>query len=226
MAVLGLGPLRRRALHWALGFLLGGLFLGSIFLAGRALGWYHVESVRRDGRVPLMLLGALFLFLPAAAVEEISMRGYVLRVLAGQYGWLKALVGSSLIFAVLHGANPSFIASPGALPGLLLAGIYLGSAYVLTRRLDFPIALHTAWNFFEGPVFGFRVSGLEVPSVVQLRDAGPALLTGGHFGPEAGVLVPLGLLVHLPLVWLAGRWLQRLDERGGIQDPEGPATPA
>jgi membrane protease YdiL (CAAX protease family) len=219
IAAIGFGPLRWRALHWLLGFLLGGLFLDSIFLAGSAVGWYHVSRIEPAARAVPLLVSALVILLPAAAVEEITMRGYVLRVIEERYGWKRALLASSLIFAVLHALNPGFIKSPGALPGLLLAGVYLGSAYLLTHRLDFPIALHTAWNFFEGPVFGFKVSGLETPSVLHLRESGPALWTGGAFGPEAGILIPLALLLHLPLLWLAGRWLRSMEDgiRGRIQ---------
>ena len=53
--------------------------------------------------------------------------------------------------------------APAPLLGLLVAGVYLGAAYLLTWRLYFPIALHTAWNLFEGPVFGFHVSGISTP---------------------------------------------------------------
>jgi CAAX protease family protein len=207
----GFQPSHNQLAHWLAGFFLGGLFITSILAAGRMLGWYHLLTVRPPAQAVLVLLVALVIFLPAAAVEEITMRGYVLRVLEERYGWRVALTVSSLIFAGFHAGNPGFFTSPGALPGLLLAGVYLGSAYLLTRRLYFPIALHTAWNVFEGPVCGFRVSGFQVPSIIQLRETGPALWTGGPFGPEAGAVIPVALLVHLPLLWAVGRWLRSLD---------------
>jgi hypothetical protein len=51
------------------------------------------------------------------------------------------------------------------------------------------IGLHIGWNFFEGPVFGFPVSGLETTALLIHSDTGPALITGGSFGPEAGFIV-------------------------------------
>src|SRR5262249_37602982 len=110
-AAIGFGPLRWRALHWLLGFLLGGLFLDSLFLAGSAVGWYHVSHVEPVARAAPLLISALLILLPAAAVEEMTMRGYVLRVIEERYGWKRALLASSLIFAVLHALNPGFIKS-------------------------------------------------------------------------------------------------------------------
>ena len=110
-------------------------------------------------------------------------------------------------FAALHAANPGFWRSPAPLLGLIIAGLYLGTAYLATGRLYLPVALHTAWNLFEGPVFGFRVSGIQTPSLLAVRETGPALWTGGAFGPEAGLLVPLALLLHFPLLLVVARRL-------------------
>jgi uncharacterized protein len=207
--VAGFSPTRRQAAEWVAGFTLGGLLLATVFIAGIAVGWYRVVGWR-PASVPAaagLVVGALLILLPAAAVEEITLRGYVLRVLRDRYGWKWALGVSALLFALLHAANPAFFTSPGAAPGLLLAGVYLGAAYLLTGRLYLPIAVHTAWNLFEGPIFGFRVSGITTPSLLQLQETAPALWSGGGFGPEAGCLLPLALLVHLPLLWLVARRL-------------------
>jgi hypothetical protein len=64
----------------------------------------------------------------------------------------------------------------------------LAAAFVVTRSLWFPIAIHFAWNFCEGPLYGTQLSGLSIGhTLVDAHVAGPAWLTGGSFGPEAGV---------------------------------------
>lgn len=208
----GFRPVRPQALHWLLGIVLGGLFIATIFLGGRLAGWYEITGTMAPGQALALLVVATVILLPAAAVEEISMRGYVQRVLEERYGPARAIGVTALIFALLHAGNPAFFSGPGAFVGLILAGVYLGLAYHLTGRLYFPIALHLAWNLFEGPVFGFRVSGMATPSVFRLQQQGPALWTGGEFGPEAGMVLPVALLVHLPLLVYAARWLRRQDE--------------
>jgi hypothetical protein len=89
-----------------------------------------------------------------------------------------------------------------AVVGIFLAGIFLGYAFIRSGQLWLAIGLHTGWNFFEGVVFGFPVSGLHFYRLTEARVVGPELWTGGAFGPEAGLLLipalALGfLLVHL-----------------------------
>jgi membrane protease YdiL (CAAX protease family) len=205
--VIGFNWPRIAPAQWLVGVVLGGLLMGSVLVVGIAVGWFHVTGVAPPGQAVWLAVGTLLFLLPAAAVEEISMRGYVLRVLAERYGWRAALAVSAALFAALHVANPGFFTSVAPLLGLVLAGIYLGAAYVVSGRLYLPIAVHTAWNLFEGPVCGFRVSGLETPSIIQVRVSGPPLWTGGAFGPEAGLLLAVALLVHLPLLVIVGRRL-------------------
>ncbi|MFC1502296.1 hypothetical protein ACFL6A_02680 [bacterium] len=61
------------------------------------------------------------------------------------------------------------------------------------------MGMHAGWNFFQGPIFGFSVSGMETESWIKHTLQGPTWITGGSFGPEAGIfvlpVVLLGLLV-------------------------------
>ena len=98
---------------------------------------------------------------------------------------------SAGLFALLHAFNPGFGIT--ALVGLFLAGVLLAGAYLATRQLWLPMALHLSWNFSEGPLFGFPVSGLPAEGLLTITPHGPDAVTGGAFGPEAGLVVLVGI---------------------------------
>src|SRR5215470_6480168 len=122
------------------------------------------------------------------------------------------------------------------------AGALLAAAYVATRSLWLPIGLHWAWNLFEGPVWGSPVSGIGLPVIANARFPGPRLLTGGDFGPEAGLpAMVLGAALGVWFLVLAirrdqivtpawMRWLAgRLRRRPELLEPASapaPVTPS
>jgi hypothetical protein len=101
----------------------------------------------------------------------------------------------------------------------MVAGLFLGLGYILTGELALPIGLHLTWNFFQGNVFGFPVSGMaSTASFLQIEQGGPVLWTGAAFGPEAGLMgmtaILLGAVLILGWVWLT-RGKATLDEHLG-----------
>jgi membrane protease YdiL (CAAX protease family) len=188
---------------------LAGLALGlaSMLAVGAAysvLGWVAWEVEPQAGTIwPALALSAGAL-LPAAAAEEIVFRGYVLRTLETWRGWPLALAVSSVLFGLAHAANPN-------VTGLALANIALaGAAFALTyrlagRRLWLPIAYHFLWNYAQGPLLGFPVSGLGFGAAARATVEGPPAWTGGAFGPEGGLVVTAILLLTCGGLWLWGR---------------------
>jgi len=201
-----------------IGFFLPGLLFGLIFAVERALGWIRVEGWLWDSRPALGVLavvgGSLAVFAVVAFYEELTFRGYYLYNLTDGLGLGPAVLLSSLVFALAHAGNP--FASWISTIGLIAAGLFLAYAWLRTRRLWLPIGLHLGWNFFQGTVFGFPVSGTTAPGLLLQRAEGPQLLTGGGFGPEAGLIV-------LPAM-LLGAWLIRLYTAGQALPVSEPAA--
>jgi membrane protease YdiL (CAAX protease family) len=72
----------------------------------------------------------------------------------------------------------------------------LALGYLYTGELAIPIGVHITWNAFQGLVYGLPVSGAELPvSLVETTTRGPQIVSGGAFGPEAGLLGLAGVSV-------------------------------
>jgi uncharacterized protein len=201
-------------LDLVVGMVLGALLMTAVFLIELGLGWVEVTgSFETQGGAPFVIS----LLFPAAAFvcvgvsEETVFRGYQLKNAAEGLNYpslgprgaiLLAWVLSSVFFAVLHAANPN--ATPISTLNIVLAGLMLGFGYVLTGELAIPIGLHITWNFFQGAVYGFPVSGFGDfgPTLLVTEQGGPELWTGGSFGPEGGLLIPAVMLLGISLVAL------------------------
>ena len=191
----------------AFGFFVPGVLMGGIYAFESAVGWldfegwawqaFPAEVVVRD------LVAYLLVFVLAGFEEELISRGYQLQNLAAGLNLPWAVFISSAIFTALHLANPG--ASWASVLGILGAGYFLAYAWVRTGQLWLSIGLHIGWNVFEGVVFGFPVSGLNVFRLIQHQLAGPALITGGEFGPEGGLVVLPALVLGALLVGLYTR---------------------
>ena len=146
------------------------------------------------------LLQAVLLFIFVSINEEVFVRGYILRNMMGSMNKYIALVISSVLFMALHLLNPNL--SLVAIINLFLAGILLGIGYVFTKNLWFPLALHFSWNFFQGPIFGFEVSGTNTDSLISHTIQGSELLTGGKFGLEGSLLATGLCSIAIIIFWM------------------------
>ena len=148
-----------------------------------------------------LLLSGLF-FAMVAIVEETMMRGYVLgRLLRTRLNKFISLLISSLLFALLHLMNPNVAFLP--MLNLVLGGLLLGASYLYTRNLWFPVSLHFFWNWIQGPVLGYEVSGNRFcETLFSLRLPANNLINGGAFGFEGSlVCTVLATLFTLFIIW-------------------------
>lgn len=144
---------------------------------------------------PVDLLAGWFFFVLVAFAEEIMVRGYILgRLLSTRMNKFLALLLSSLVFAAGHLFNPGVAFLP--MLNLVLAGLLLGASYLYTRNLWFPISLHLFWNWIQGPVLGYEVSGNNFgKTLLTLEFPEPNLINGGAFGFEGSVICTFLMIV-------------------------------
>lgn len=175
-----------------LGFLTGIILLliaTLIMVASKNLVWIAVDFNAIE------LLSGIVLMLLVAFYEELVFRGYILNNLLQSLNPQKSLLISALLFALAHFGNPG-IGLIGFL-NIFLAGVLLGINYVYTKNLWFAVMLHFSWNFFQGYVLGFQVSGIPLKSVLSQQTSGAAFITGGLFGLEASVISTLLYLLAI-----------------------------
>lgn len=201
-----LGRQAARPLLIVAGFMIGALAIGlpvTLLIGGHWLreitggpGSWLGASVR----VSMMLI-------PAALLEELTSRGYIMSVLREWWGWPWAITATSVGFGLLHLGNPDVGVESTIL--VTLAGVFLAVIVYATRSLYASWAAHFAWNWTMAVVFHTAVSGfpLEAPGY-RYVDAGPDWLTGGPWGPEGGVPAGIGMIVGVGIAYALAKRVQ------------------
>ena len=193
---------RLPALEYLLGLCLGALLFGGVFLLGHAAGAYKGLTLRFTSRMLPPLALALAGFVIQSAAEELLVRGFFAVSMNKRYPVGFCVFTSSLVFAMLHLGNDA----SGMLPliNTFLVGVLL-CMYVIKRGSIWgAMAFHAAWNFTQGCIFGFHVSGIPLghsvfhPTVLPYNE----LLTGGTYGPEGSICTTIVLLAALFGVFL------------------------
>ena len=183
-----------------------GTGIGGAMLAA-AVALLAVASMARwvadEGTVPeyVAALATTFIFYAvAAAAEEAMFRGYAFQALVQGIGVWPAVLGSSALFALVHANNPNV--TPVALANIFLAGVMLAVAYLRTRSLWFATGVHLGWNWTMGSLLDFSVSGFvrDMP-LYTARETGPDWITGGSFGPEAGIAASVAIAAGTVWMW-------------------------
>ncbi|MFK0117518.1 lysostaphin resistance A-like protein [Streptomyces sp. NPDC090994] len=184
------------------GLLIGAAVFGAVIANLYTAGYYEVDGLGS----PTGAVGLLGFMAGAAVTEELLYRGVLFRYVEKLTGTWLALILTGLLFGASHLLNPN-ASVWGAVAIAIEAGGMLTAAYIATRRLWVPIGLHFGWNFVASGVFSTEVSGNDTPQgLLDSATSGPALLTGGDFGPEGSVYsVVFGVMVTIVFMALAHR---------------------
>lgn len=184
-----------RMKKYAVGFLIGvGMIAFQILVISMAGGFtFEFEF---NNTVLFSLIVMLFAFIVQGGAEEFMTRGFLLQAVGRRHGRVWAIIVSTLIFVLLHGMNPNI--TEVGFTNLALFSVF-ACLYALREGDIIGIcALHSAWNWFMGPVMGVYVSGIDMPGETLGKIAYTsenALLTGGNFGLEGGLLCTLVLVI-------------------------------
>jgi membrane protease YdiL (CAAX protease family) len=185
------------------------LMIGMLFVVFLVFGFLEIKEIGWSSGGISPVFGILFWFfgigLAVGWSEELAFRGYLLQNMKDGMGIWWAVLLSCMLYGLLHMSNPN----SSILSGVLIAiiGFVRIFGWLRTGQLWLSIGMHAGWDFFQGSIFGFTVSGMKTESLIKHTTSGASWITGGSFGPEAGILVIpvviLGLIIMY--VWTGKR---------------------
>jgi membrane protease YdiL (CAAX protease family) len=205
LSSVGLKLDRRWGREFAWGCLvgLGGMAIAAGLIVAIGGVRFELDPARSHGTMAF----GLYLFVSVAVLEELMFRGFLFQRLVAAVGVWPTQIALAALFALAHWGNPGMEGATKiwASIDIALAAITLGLAFLRTRSLALPIGLHLGWNWSQGHLLGFGVSGVDLTGWLHpVFQAGhPTWVTGGEFGPEASVFGVVADLVMLAIVW---RW--------------------
>ncbi|MBC8063014.1 MAG: CPBP family intramembrane metalloprotease [Clostridiaceae bacterium] len=196
---MGLINIKKGYKDLVIGLIFGAVSMSIVF--GILLGSKNIEMVNPLTRPSfnIYILIELILFIFVGFNEEMFARGYCMSVLnQTRKKWV--IVGvSSIIFALMHSFNPNMSAL--SYFNLFLVGILFAYMFIKSNNLWLSIGYHITWNFFQGSVFGFQVSGLSMESMYLVKEPADNVITGGGFGPEGGLVVTFIIVLGFIYMW-------------------------
>jgi len=204
-ALSSLGFVKRNWLKYlAWGILLSLLQMGVIALVYQVsgIGSFVLNELSLE---PLLFILGLFPFwLLQGGTEEVATRGWLLTRIAAKTNLPLAIAISSSLFGILHMGNAgvTFL----SVLNIILDGVLAGLLFIYTDSIWLVVAQHGTWNYVQGNLLGFQVSGTSADASIfsfTMGD-GPDWLTGGAFGAEGSIITTLVLLVSLVIVYRLG----------------------
>lgn len=193
---MGLAPISKHAKELAIGLAFGVVSITVVFAALILSGSAKVETWKPNFSWDQLIF--LVVFILVGLAEEIFTRGYIMSVLRQSRNLPLVIIVSSVIFALMHSMNSGI----GAIPylNLALVGILFAVMYIRSGNLWMCIGYHITWNYFQGYVYGFKVSGNESNGILTTVAEKYSFLNGGDFGPEGGIFVTIVILLGLLFV--------------------------
>lgn len=176
------GFFKKYGISYLVGVLMIGVAVGlSVLLGGARFTGFNA------GVSPAYIILFFLGFIVQGMSEEVMVRGYFMISCANKIHIAAAVLISSAVFAALHLLNPGITVI--AFINLMLFGIFAAVYILRTDDIWGACAIHSAWNFFQGNIFGISVSGGGAGSSVfgTAFNEGHELISGGSFGIEGGI---------------------------------------
>ena len=181
------------------GLVYGAFSMIIVFILLLVSGNITLRTPMSSPNFNMSLLTGLGLFILVGINEEMFARGYCMTVLKQTGNKWAVVIVSSIIFSLMHSLNPSMTII--SYINLFLFALLAAYMFIKSNNLWLPIGYHIMWNYFEGNIFGFQVSGLTTQSLFKLKAPVDNIITGGAFGPEGGLIVTFITIIGFVYIW-------------------------
>ncbi len=214
---MGITSIKNGYKELGIGLILGAITMSIVAISIIAIGNVKLVNSISKPQISISLLYGLISFIFVGFGEEILSRGYIMSVLKQTRNIWLILIGPALIFAALHLGNEgidvlSFI-------NLFLVGVLFAYMFMKSKNIWMPIGYHITWNYFQGYIWGFGVSGISVDGLYKIENVTNNIINGGAFGPEGGIIVTIVTCLMFIFVY----WFYRdekIDDFIGIKNKE------
>lgn len=186
---MGLINIKKGYIDLILGLIMGAVAISIVAAILLLTGTVKLEGSITNPNISPSLFWGLILFITVGFGEEILGRGYIMSVLKQTRNKWVIIIISSLIFAALHLGNNGI--SLIAFVNLALVGSLFAYMFMKSKNIWMPIGYHITWNYFQGYVWGFGVSGIDINGIYTIKNVNDNVINGGAFGPEGGLIVTL-----------------------------------
>lgn len=212
-ALSSLGFVKRnwlKYLGWGIMFSL--VQMGVIALVYQVSGIGSFELNELSLEPILFILGLFPFWLLQGGTEEVATRGWLLTRIAARTNLPLAIAISSSLFGILHMGNAgvTFL----SVLNIILDGVLAGLLFIYTDSIWLVVAQHGTWNYVQGNLLGFQVSGTGADASIFsfTMGSGPDWLTGGTFGAEGSIITTIVLLLSLVIVYRLGERKEKFDD--------------
>ncbi len=194
------------------GILISLLQMGVIALVYQVGGIGTFELNELSLEPILFILGLFPFWLLQGGTEEVATRGWLLTRIAARTNLPLAIGISSSLFGILHLGNSGVTFT--SLLNIVLDGVLAALLFIYTDSIWLVVAQHGTWNYVQGNLLGFQVSGTGADASIFsfTMGSGPDWLTGGAFGAEGSIITTLVLLVSLVIVYRLGERKEKFDD--------------
>ena len=212
-ALSSLGFVKRnwlKYLGWGIMFSLVQMGVIALIYQISGIGSFELNELSLE---PILFILGLFPFwLLQGGTEEVATRGWLLTRIAARTNLPLAIAISSSLFGILHMGNAgvTFL----SVLNIILDGVLAGLFFIYTDSIWLVVAQHGTWNYVQGNLLGFQVSGTGADASIFsfTMGSGPDWLTGGAFGAEGSIITTLVLLVSLVIVYRLGERKEKFDD--------------
>ena len=171
LSVLGLTPTKDRLKYITILFIVSAILSSTAFLL--RMYFAKEEYILTQSLTTKSILLETWYQFRTVLTEELLCRGALLYILIKKIGQTKAVILSSVVFAILHWINAgvwgNFTQMMIVFTFTFLMGLLLAYSYARTFSLLIPFAIHFGWNLTQNYIFPDMLTGnhiftLEAPS--------------------------------------------------------------